>query len=147
MILWAATGRRYGLCEITVQPSGRCATEPLYQTYGLGPGHGLLNPVIDSGVWYNRPYATEGGCCGSNGCEVDLPGPVLKDNILAVDLAGVTLDEDAYVVFDGHLLTRIDGTCWPCSAVGLSVRFLKEDALKLVLNKIGKEKVNIFREL
>lgn len=110
LIMWAATGRRYGLCEITVQPSRRC-TEPLYQTYGVGGG-GLLSPVIDNGVWYNRPGGGD-GCCGSTGCEVELPGPVLTENVLAVNVDGEVVSSAAYVVFDGRLLTRIDGGCWP----------------------------------
>ena len=117
LIMWAATGRQYGLCEITVQPTGRrCNPEPLYQTYGVGSAHGLLSPVIDGGQWYNRPgYGGDGGsCCTDTGCEVELQGPVLKENVLAVTVDGVTLDEAAYVVFDGRLLTRVDGSCWPC---------------------------------
>ncbi len=116
LIMWAATGRQYGQCEITVQPTGRrCADAPLYQTFGLGSAHGLLSPVVDGGQWFNRPtYGGEGSCCTDTGCEVELAGPVLKDNILAVTVAGETVAADAYVVFDGRMLTRVDGSCWPC---------------------------------
>lgn len=116
LIMWAATGRQFGLCEITVQPTGRrCAPEPLYQTYGLGSAHGLLSPVIDGGQWYNRPgYGGDGSCCTDTGCEVELAGPVLKENVLEVTVAGAAVTADAYVVFDGRMLTRVDGSCWPC---------------------------------
>ena len=116
MIMWAATGRQYGLCEVTVQPSGRrCAPEPLYQTFGLGSAHGLLSPVIEGGQWYNRPgYGGEGSCCTSTGCVVELAGPVLTENILSVTVGGEEVDPAGYVVFDGRLLTRVDGSCWPC---------------------------------
>lgn len=124
MIMWAATGRQYGLCEITVQPTGRrCATEPLYQTFGVGSSHGLLSPVIDGGQWYNRPtYGGDGSCCTDTGCEVELQGGVLKENILSVTVAGETIPPTAYVVFDGRMLTRTDGSCWPCC-----VNFTQQD--------------------
>jgi hypothetical protein len=114
-IMWSATGRRYGPCEITVMPAGMCAGTPGpdegYRVYPLGgAGGGLLSPVIDGGQWYNRPG---GGCC-STGCEVLLDGPTTTAGIVSVTVAGVLVDSDAYVVQDGHLLVRIDGGCWPC---------------------------------
>jgi hypothetical protein len=118
LIMWAATGRRYGPCDTSIQPAGRRCAEPLYRTYELGPyvGGGLLSPVIDGGQWYNRPYTNgDGGlCCRDMACDVELPGPFTKANITSVIVDGVTLDADAYVVFDGRILTRVDGTCWPC---------------------------------
>lgn len=116
MIMYAATGRRYGPCPITVQPSGRCAPAPLYQTFAV-PGGGLATPYISGGSWYNGPYVGDsdsGVCCGSNGCEIALDGPTTKAQITSVTLAGELLSANAYVVMDGHLLVRTDGSCWPC---------------------------------
>ena len=111
-IMWAATGRRYGLCTVTVSPARACATEPLYQTYEVGGafGYGLASPVIDGGTWYNRPA---GGCCAT-GCAAELVGPTSKANIVSVTVDGVLVDADAYLVADGHQLVRVDGQCWPC---------------------------------
>lgn len=115
-IMWAATGRRFGLCEITVMPPGMCAggapdPDTEYRTYPVGAaGGGLLAPVVDRGLWYNRP---RGGCC-TGGCEVALEGPTTTAGIVSVTVGGVVVDEDAYVVQDGYLLVRTDGACWPC---------------------------------
>lgn len=117
LILYAATGRQYGPCEITVQPTGRCAPDPLYRTYGQ-PGGGLSSPFISGGSWYNGPYLGDSdaatSCCTSNGCEVDLDGPTRTSQIVSVSLGEETLDEGAYVVMDGRSLVRTDGACWPC---------------------------------
>lgn len=117
LIIWAATGRQYGPCEITVAPSPPRRPVPLYQTYGVGPGGGLLSPVIDGGQWYNRPYAADSdvaaGCCTNAHCEVALEGPTTKAQISAVTVDGELVAPDAYVVMDGYLLVRIDGACWP----------------------------------
>lgn len=111
MIMWAATGRRYGPCEITVQPARACPPAPLYQTYEVGSsGYGITAPVVDGGVWYNRPA---GGCCGT-GCTVELQGPTSKAAITSVTLDADVLDPAAYDVLDGHTLVRVDGGCWPC---------------------------------
>lgn len=114
-IMWAATGRRYGLCPRTVMPAGTCAGTPdpddQYRVYPLGRASGgLLSPVIDGGRWYNRPG---GGCCTS-GCALTLDGPTTTAAITAVTIAGQAVDPGAYQVQDGHLLVRIDGQCWPC---------------------------------
>lgn len=117
MIMYAATGRRYGPCPVVVQPAGQCAPDPLYRTYAA-PGGGLATPFIDGGQWYNGPYAGDdgarGACCTSSGCEVALQGPTTKALITAVTLDGVVLASSAYVVMDGYLLVRTDGSCWPC---------------------------------
>lgn len=116
LIMWAATGRQYGPCPIVVQPAGRCRPEPLYRTYPV-PGGGLATPFVSGGQWYNGPYAGDGDsglCCTSNGCEVALDGPTTKALISAVTLGGVVLANTNYVVMDGYLLVRTDGSCWPC---------------------------------
>jgi hypothetical protein len=111
LVVWGLTGRRYGLCDITVQPctprSGRS-----YQVYPVGldvwGGAGLgFHPIIEDGVWRN---VGTGSCCNS-GCEVDLPGPVAE--VTEVTVAGAVIEEDAYQIHDRHLLVRVDGGCWP----------------------------------
>lgn len=114
-VLWAATGRRYGLCEITVMPTGSCGPDPdtEYRIYPVGAyGNGIVSPVISGGQWYNRP---RGNCCPS-ACEVALDGPTSTAAIGSVTVSGEVVDPDAYVVQDGYLLVRTDGGCWPCCA-------------------------------
>jgi hypothetical protein len=117
-IMWAATGRRYGVCEVTVMPAGQCSRLPGpedgYRTYPVGTpaGMGLLAPVIVQGQWYNRPGG--GLCCTATGCEVVLQGPTTTGGIKAVSVDGEPVAADAYVVQNGDLLVRVDGECWPC---------------------------------
>lgn len=111
MIMWAATGRRYGKCPLIVQPAGQCSPEPGYLVFPVsGLGGGVYGPVIVDGIWYNRP---SGGCC-STWCEVALEGPTTAADITEITVAGEVVDPAAYVVYDGNLLVRTDGQCWPC---------------------------------
>src|SRR5688572_26741655 len=67
-ILWAASGRRYGLCEVTVRPClRRC-----------GGGSGLPAPYKDAdGAWRNlSACGCVEDCSCTELCEVVLPGPV-----------------------------------------------------------------------
>lgn len=111
-IMWAATGRQYGPCEVTVMPARQCgpSADDGYATYPLRAGSGLLAPVIDGGLWYNRP----GGACCPGACEVALEGPTTTAAITSVSVGGDDVDPGGYVVMDGYLLVRIDGGCWPC---------------------------------
>lgn len=116
LIMHAATGRQFGPCPVVVQPAGRCAPVPLYQTFTV-PGGGLATPYVSGGNWYNGPYmgdSDSGNCCTASGCETYLDGPTTKALITAVTVAGEVVDPADYVVMDGHILVRVDGTCWPC---------------------------------
>lgn len=124
-VMWAATGRRYGLCELTVLPCNPPAVEPGYQTYpvggfdpwSLGGTSGLAVPVINSGVWTNQCGAI--GCTCRAACEVPLDGPV-------ADVVDVFIDGEplagGYEIHNGFLLVRTDGQCWPtCQTFGVEV--------------------------
>lgn len=113
LVLWAATGRRYGRCLITVRPCG--PSDPvLYRTYNVegggfwtllgAPGGGVIGPVSLT------------GCCGA-GCacspsEVILPGPVSE--VVEVRQDGVVVNTDGYRL-DGDRLVRLNGQAWPVS--------------------------------
>lgn len=105
--MWAATGRRYGLCEVSVLPLNPPPVEPLYQEFGLTPT-AVGGPTGD-GTWRSAPCAA--ACNGVDRCEVELPGPVASITTVMVSCAPV--DPDAYRVYDSRLLTRLDGECWP----------------------------------
>jgi hypothetical protein len=114
--LWAATGRRFGLCDITIRP----CWNPQLPTY-------LTYPSIWNAGQYGGQYAwglfafgggdfLMAGCgCGTaTGCsckppEISLPMPAVS--VLAVVEDGVTLAPTAYRL-DGNQLVRQDGKAW-----------------------------------
>lgn len=106
-ILWHLTAGHFGLCRVTVRPTGR--------------------PVRCHRVLQGVPVAAVGAepglCEGSCGCtrlqEVVLPGPVYRDppgadlvHTLEVWVDGVQLPGGYALVGDGRLL-RADGVGWP----------------------------------
>lgn len=114
--LWAATGRRFGICDITVRPL-QPRTDPVaYQVYPVTPGSDGLSlpggPYLFGGRWFNAGCAT--ACCGAGECAVVLRGPVASVDEVLVD--GEVVPASAYrvdVSRGAWLLVRIDGTCWP----------------------------------
>lgn len=116
--MWALTGRRFGQCEITVQPCRPRRDLPLYLTfpvpgagfYGGYGGSGGFGPVLESGTWYNRCW---GGCRCAARCEVDLDGPTTTAAVQSVTVRGELVDPSAYQIQNNYLLVRTDGHCWP----------------------------------
>lgn len=116
LYLWAATGRRFGPCPITVRPAQARFTDPeAYRAFPTWPGQesgGATGPYLFDGVWRNCGCGT--GCCCRPTCSVVLRGPVASITEVLVD--GVVIDSDAYRVdvADGaYHLVRLDGVCWP----------------------------------
>jgi hypothetical protein len=115
--LWNWTGRRFGLCEVTVRPCRLGCREGASRYYPPeGPG---WSPVLVGGVWRN---ITCGVC--RHGCEceqverVQLPGPVY--DIVGIRVDGAVLDPAAYRVDNHTMLVRDDGGTWPaCQALHL----------------------------
>lgn len=116
-LMWAATGRQFGLCEVTTRPANRRPTpsDPLYQTFPVNApygdeGGGLgIYPVLDSGTWRN--LCSPGGCNScTDGCQVQLPDPVAE--IVEVRIDGIAVDADTYEVQSRRILVRYDD-CWP----------------------------------
>jgi hypothetical protein len=126
-IIWAATGRQFGLCEMTIRPCGRvCKDCPDGWYYD---GAGTWTPYIWNGDWHNCWCGSSGpgGCCTCDpDCQVYLPGPV--HSIVSVQVDGATLpvtgDDGTYnyFVLDQQWLVRVDSTmCWPdCSDQNLA---------------------------
>jgi hypothetical protein len=116
--LWGLTGRRYGRCEITVQPCRQRKNLPLYQAFPVpgwgngywGGGGGPFMPYILNGQWYNSCW---GGCTCRASCEIALDGPTTTAGVLQVTTHGDIVDPSAYQIQNGYLLVRIDGHCWP----------------------------------
>lgn len=106
-VMWAATGRRYGICNVTIRPCGndrRCGECGFWVYDGA-----WMRPYIWDGVWRNCGCA--GACDCKPACQVTLPAPV--DTVTSVVIDGVTLDPSKWRVDNNQYLVRTDGTCWP----------------------------------
>lgn len=120
-VLWAATGRQFGLCEMTVRPCGRqCSNCP---SGWYWDGYGSWTPYIWNGSWRNCWCGGDGpgGCCSCDPhCQVYLPGPVHSVTSVRVNGASLPVSGDSgfnYFVLDQQWLVRTDTEeCWPsCS--------------------------------
>jgi hypothetical protein len=108
-VLWAATGRQYGVCEQTVRPCGRWPCDDGIAGYTWS--NGVFVPYVLDGQWFN--CACGAFCtCGAR-CRVYLPGPVASVTSVVVDASVVAAS--AYRVDDARWLIRTDGGCWPDS--------------------------------
>ena len=107
-VMWARTGRQFGLCEVTVRPcmERRCSDGLLFGAYWSGS---LWTPYILNGVWFNCYCGV--GCCCEPRCEVRLAGPV--QSITEVTIGGVIVDPMTYRVDNLQWLVREGGECWP----------------------------------
>jgi hypothetical protein len=115
--LWGATGRRYGVCPVTVRPAQTRVNEGVaYQAYPVAPGQGGLGqpggPFLFAGRWFNAGCAS--ACCGTSACAVVLRGPVatVEDVVVGTEVVPAS----AYrvdVTGGAWLLVRTDGQCWP----------------------------------
>ena len=115
LYLWANTGRRFGLCPITIRPSQSRWSPVAYQAFPVWPGQetsGPVGPFLFGGRWFNAGCGT--ACCGNRACAIVLRGPVASIDEVLVD--GEVVPSSAYRVdiTDGtYLLVRTDGLCWP----------------------------------
>lgn len=116
--LWAATGRQYGVCEVTVRPmQGRLGCGPVdgYADFPVIPGQssgGDGGPYLYGGRWYNAGCGMS--CCGALGCGIVLRGPVAS--VTEVKIGAEVVPASAYrvdVAQGAYVLLRTDGECWP----------------------------------
>lgn len=108
-IMWAATGRQFGVCPVEVRP---CFNNP-YNGFGVWWNDGTFWPYNFNGTWYNAGCGCFGRCC----CQplpytqAWLPGPVAGVSEVRVD--GNLVDPSAYRIDDNQWLVRQDGDIWP----------------------------------
>lgn len=113
LILWAATGRQFGLCTVTVRPCGmRPCTDGTIDFLGYELSSATWVPYVFNGNWFN--CACPGICCCEPRCQVRLMGPV--DSVTEVLIGGIAVDPATYRVDDKHWLVRTAGECWPTCA-------------------------------
>lgn len=120
-VLWALTGRRYGICQLTIRPCSRRCSGFSWGSSGNGLVFGSWweygtypRPLFFDGVWSNL---TCGNGCPDDSCscsfvsEAILPEPVVSINSVKVD--GVVLSTAGYRVDDYRKLVRLGGNQWP----------------------------------
>ena len=110
-VLWRRTGRRYGLCAVTVRP---CRDD--CPTYGAGwPAR-----LPGSTSWTNSGCGCAGPCsCGGAVAQVTLPGPVWALTEVTVDGAPLPDLQAAVRVDNWTTVVRQDGLPWPrCQHLG-----------------------------
>lgn len=112
-VMWAATGRRYGVCPRTVRPCGR--SRETTNTYGYYWSGGVWFPYIFNGVWRNCSGCSGGfGCCTCEPrCQVYLPAPVASIPASGISIDGQIVDASTWRVDDAMWLVRTGGECWP----------------------------------
>lgn len=117
MVLWAATGRQYGLCPVTVRPCGKYTSGGMPSIWGYtfslyaGGGAGLWYPYIGGdGEWRNCACPVSNCGCRPD-CQVYLPAPV--SSVTSVNVDGAIVPDSAYRVDNRKWLVRTDGNCWP----------------------------------
>lgn len=104
-VLWALSGRQFGVCETTVRPC---------PSYSQGFGYGPFVLTLDAGYWAPWPCGCIGSCSVSGPRVVHLPGPVAS--ITAVTVAGAVLDASGYQL-EGNALYR-KAAQWPRQDLG-----------------------------
>lgn len=103
-VLWALTGRRFGVCPVEARP---CPPGTTGHGVPLAPGPGWV-PYLDDGTIRNVPTCTTVACDRAG--MIVLPGPVHK-------LLGFTVDGDdidlSSIVVHGDRIARRDNHPWP----------------------------------
>lgn len=112
--LWASSGRRWGLCEVTVRPCLRTCDGGAWNIHPYWPYRD------GEGEWRNlASCACIGTCSCSALCEIVLDGPVASVEQVLID--GTELMAENYrldIVGGQYRLLRTDGGCWPsCSDI------------------------------
>ena len=108
-IMYARTGRQFGLCPVTVRPCLKTACNGRGNWMFWAWSGSLWTPYIWNGTWYNCFCADV--CCCEPRCQVQLAGPV--NSIVEVTISGVPVDPATYRVDDYQWLVRQGGECWP----------------------------------
>jgi hypothetical protein len=120
--LYALTGMRFGLCDVTLRPCGSGCGDSGSFYDDFGPpwtASSWPQPALIGGLWFNLTCGScSGGCSCNQVSEVRLPAPVYDITEVTVD--GVVLASSAYRLDNNRLLVRTDGERWPrCNDLSL----------------------------
>lgn len=102
MVLWALTGRRFGICDYTVRPC------PEFDLPTIGWRTRMLWWTGDN--WLTTSCGCTNTCTSSGPGMVHLPGPVVS--VSKVQLGDLVLTSADYTV-EGNVLYRNGGLAWP----------------------------------
>ncbi len=113
LVLWGATGRRYGLCKRTVRPcyAGRRVEHSFYNPAEYQ--HPVLATTLGGVTLYRAPLVG----CGCSIPELILDGPVaIVERIVAdgVDVPLASLKIKTAGRNARRAVLRVDGESWPC---------------------------------
>lgn len=121
-VLYALSGRQFGLCQVTVRP---CRSDCWTGVWPFGNwaqfGQSYPMPLLFRGLWYNVTCGTcQSGCSCSFVSEARLPGPV--HDVVQVKVDGVPLVKGTdYRLDDYRILVRLGGEVWPlCNDLNLA---------------------------
>lgn len=106
-VLWALSGRQYGIWQDTVRPCPEPYMPGIYRTWPVGTYE--IYSWADDG-WTITGCGCIGSCTRSGPSAVHLPGPVYE--ITAVTINGAEIDESEYVL-EGDILYRAGAAWWP----------------------------------
>jgi hypothetical protein len=116
-ILWALSGRQFGLRTVTLRPCRKSCWDGPFPD-GWMPWPGSVPPPLGAGPGSVVGWWTAAACstCGPTcACpqisEVDLPGPV--NSITEIRLDGQVMSSGSYKLYDGTHVIRTDGRSWP----------------------------------
>lgn len=108
--LWAATGRQFGCCQVTIRPTQNPRNCPcdgdVLDTYG----YPWVPKLLEDGSWTNVScFCGQDPCgCPEDPCELVLPYPICSIDEVKVD--GVVVGPELYRVFDFKKLIRKPGS-------------------------------------
>jgi hypothetical protein len=119
-LLWALSGRQFGVLTETVRPYG-CRRWPSWTAGMVGwiplvgwglplPAGGPVGGMADPWTWWSGD-GTTCGCGRTAHTELLLPAPVIEITEVMVD--GAPLDPSAWMLRDRRVLARTDGGSWP----------------------------------
>lgn len=114
-VLWALSGRQFGLCPAKARPCPTRETPP-WRDWPYGWPYVVM---FDDGRWVNWPCGCGPRCSVSGPRAVHLPGPVAPptlDDPIVVTVGDVVLTGDDFVL-EGDVLYR-KGANWPSQDLG-----------------------------
>ncbi len=114
--MWAATGRQFGTCTVTLRPL--CINQCQSECVDSGFGFPWVPIHQADGTWINVT-CSQGNCTCVDLCEVPLPYPVCSVDEVIIN--GEVIPEAEYSVINHNKLIRAKGAgCWPsCNDLSL----------------------------
>lgn len=112
-LMWALTGRQFGICEVTIRPCRKsCNPCPDLPAFDANVGPGGVGPVLQNGQWYNLPPCScQDSCSCTTVCSIPLPFPACAVTEVLVD--GDIVPASGYRIDDFNRLVRVGAECWP----------------------------------